>query len=51
MAEINLHPDDTVMSGTEVAKKAGGTLAGLLFFEAMFYACLLYTSPSPRDED
>ena len=38
MAEINLHPDDTVMSGTEVVKKAGGTLAGLLFFEAMFYA-------------
>ena len=38
MAEINLHPDDTVMSGPEVAKKAGGTLAGLLLFEAMFYA-------------
>ena len=38
MAEINLHPDDTVMSGTEVVKKAGGTLAVLLFFEAMFYA-------------
>ena len=38
MAEINLHPDDTVMSGPEVVKKAGGTLAGLLFFEAMFYA-------------
>ena len=38
MPEVNLHPDDTVMSGTEVAKKAGGTLAGLLFFEAMFYA-------------
>ena len=38
MAEINLHPDDTVMSGPEVVKKAGGTLAGLLFFAAMFYA-------------
>ncbi len=24
MAEINLHPDDTVMSGPEVVKKAGG---------------------------
>ena len=38
MPEVNLHPDDTVMSGPEVVKKAGGTLAGLLFFEAMFYA-------------
>ncbi len=38
MAEINLHPDDTVMSGPEVVKKVGGILAGLLFFEALFYA-------------
>ena len=41
MAEINLHPDDTVMSGPEVVKKVGGILAGLLFFEAMFYAMYL----------
>ena len=41
MAEINLHPDDTVMSGQEVVKKVGGILAGLLFFEAMFYAMYL----------
>ena len=34
MPEINLHPDDTVMSGPEVVKKVGGILAGLLFFEA-----------------
>ena len=41
MAEINLHPDDTVMSGLEVVKKVGGILAGLLIFEAMFYAMYL----------
>ena len=41
MAEINLHPDDEVMSGMEVAKKGGGILAVLLIFEALFYAMYL----------
>ena len=41
MAEINLHPDDEVMSGMEVAKKGGGILALLLIFEALFYAMYL----------
>ena len=41
MAEINFHPDDKVMSGLEVAKKGGYFVAGLLFFDAMFYAMYL----------
>lgn len=41
MAEINLHPDDKVMSGPELAKKMGGILAVLLIFEAMFYSMYL----------
>ena len=41
MAEINLHPDDKVMSGPELAKKMGGILVVLLFFEAMFYSMYL----------
>ena len=41
MAQINFHPDDKVMSGLEVAKKGGYFVAGLLFFDAMFYAMYL----------
>ena len=41
MAEINFHPDDKVMSGPEVAKKGGYFVAGLLFFDVMFYAMYL----------
>ena len=41
MAEINLHPDDKVMSSPELAKKMGGILAVLLIFEAMFYSMYL----------
>ena len=41
MAEINLHPDDKVMSGLEVVKGGGSFVVGLLIFEVMFYAMYL----------
>ncbi|MBR79760.1 MAG: hypothetical protein CMA88_03125, partial [Euryarchaeota archaeon] len=38
MADINFHPDDRVMSGTEVVKNVGFSVAIIMVFEVMFLA-------------